>query len=176
MRASRQSWKRRRRRMSSRSARRVLRYHPVQRWLHWIGATGFLLLLLTGLALLWSPLSFLAVGGISRQLHLIGAVLFVVWPFLYAILDGREFKDLVVESFRYERDDVRWLLRVPGYFLGHVRQMPPQGRLNAGQKLHHAGTMLGYLTVAVSGIALWYFKGRLGADGLALLAIVHDLS
>ncbi|MBI5880485.1 MAG: cytochrome b/b6 domain-containing protein [Chloroflexi bacterium] len=162
--------------MSTRTMRKVMRYRPVQRKLHWVGASGFLMLLLTGLVLLWSPLSFLAAGGISRQLHLIGAVLFVTWPFLYAIFDGREFKELIVESFSYDRDDWNWLTHALGYFFGHVRQMPPQGRLNAGQKAHHAGTILGYLSVAVSGVALWYFKGRLGADMLALIAIVHDLS
>jgi formate dehydrogenase subunit gamma len=65
---------------------------------------------------------------------------------------------------------------MPAYLFGRTRGLPPQGRLNAGQKLHHAGTFLMFVTVSVSGFILWLGKGRLGPNGLAVTAMVHDLS
>jgi formate dehydrogenase subunit gamma len=65
---------------------------------------------------------------------------------------------------------------MPAYLLGRAHDLPPQERFNAGQKLHHAGTFLMFITVSASGLVLWFGKGRLGALGLASAAILHDLS
>lgn len=162
--------------MSSTAERQILRYAPQQRWVHWIGATGFLLLLLSGLVLLFPPLSFLAAGGWSRLLHQIGAILFLSWPVLYATTYPLGLKRMLKESFSYGRDDWAWAKKAPGYFFGHADGMPPQGHINAGQKVHHALTALAFLAVALSGLLLWFGKGALGAQTLAVAAMIHDLS
>jgi formate dehydrogenase subunit gamma len=54
--------------------------------------------------------------------------------------------------------------------------MPPQGRLNAGQKLHHAGVVLVSAAIVISGLILWIGKGNMGPASLALAAIAHDIS
>jgi formate dehydrogenase subunit gamma len=162
--------------MSDASPRLVRRYEPAQRIIHWIGVASFLTLLLSGLVLLWPPLSFLAAGGWSRLLHRVAVVPFVALPFAYAAFLPREAKHLIVESLTYTRDDWRWLTRLPAYLLGRTRGLPPQGRLNAGQKLHHAGTFAMFVTISVSGFVLWLGSGRLGPDGLAVAAMVHDVS
>jgi formate dehydrogenase subunit gamma len=162
--------------MTDASPRLIRRYLPAQRTIHWIGVVSFLSLLVTGLALLWSPLSFLAAGGWSRLIHRVVAVPFLALPVVYAILLPHEARHLVRESLRYTRDDGRWLLRMPAYLLGRTQGLPPQGRLNAGQKLHHAGTFLMFVTVSASGFVLWLGSGRLGPTGLAVAATVHDLS
>jgi formate dehydrogenase subunit gamma len=156
--------------------RLVLRYVPAQRLIHWVGVLSFLLLLASGAALLLRPLAFLAAGGLSRLLHRIAAVPFVALPVLYALLLPHRAKELLAESFAYGREDWKWLARMPDYVLGQSRGLPPQGRLNAGQKLHHAGTFLMFATVSASGLVLWLGKGELGASGLAAAAMVHDLS
>ncbi len=162
--------------MSSASPRLVQRYLPAQRFIHWIGVASFLTLLISGVALLFPPLSFLAAGGLSRLVHRIAVFPFVALPFVYAILLPKQTKELLTESLRYNREDWEWLKCMPAYLLGRTRGLPPQGRVNAGQKLHHAGTFLMFVTVTVSGFVLWFGKGRLGANGLAVGAIVHDLS
>jgi formate dehydrogenase subunit gamma len=162
--------------MSSESPRLVQRYLRAQRLIHWIGVASFLTLLATGIALLFPPLTFLAAGGLSRLVHRIAAIPFVVLPVAYAVLLPRQTKELLTDTFRYTREDVAWFRRMPAYMLGRTQGLPPQGRLNAGQKLHHASTFLMFVTVSVSGFLLWFGKGRLGADGLALAAIGHDLS
>jgi formate dehydrogenase subunit gamma len=162
--------------MSDASPRLVRRYLRAQRLIHWIGVVTFLALLGSGLVLLWSPLSFLAAGGWSRLVHRLAVIPFLGLPIAYAVLLPREAKHLLVESFTYTRDDWRWLRRMPAYLLGCTRGLPPQGRLNAGQKLHHAGTFLMFATISVSGFVLWLGSGQLGPAGLAVFAMVHDVS
>ena len=155
---------------------RILRYRAGQRLVHWLGVTSVLTLLVTGLALMFPPLSFIAWGGVGPTLHRVGAVLFMALPFVYVVLNPRQTRELLVEVFTYTRDDWAWLKRFPSYFLGHAVGMPPQGRLNAGQKLHHAGTFLAFITVTVSGLVLWFAKGSLGATWLPVTAMLHDVS
>jgi formate dehydrogenase subunit gamma len=162
--------------MASESPRLVQRYLPAQRAIHWVGALSFFTLLASGIALLFPPLAFLAAGGLSRLIHRVAVFPFVALPLAYAILLPRETRELLIESFTYTRDDWEWLKRMPAYVLGRTRGLPPQGRLNAGQRLHHASTFLMFVTISASGFILWLGTGRLGADGLALAAMVHDLS
>ena len=155
---------------------RLLRYRPRQRLVHWLGVASVLTLLVTGLALLWPPLSFIAWGGVGPTLHRVGAVLFMALPFAYALLNPRQTRELLAEVFTYDRDDWAWLKHFPSYFLGHAVGLPPQGRLNAGQKIHHAGTFLAFITVSLSGLVLWFAKGALGATWLPVMAMLHDVS
>lgn len=162
--------------MTSPAPRLVARYRPAQRLIHWLGVGSFLLLLLSGLALLFPPLAFLAAGGTSRLIHRLAVAPFVLLPILYALLLPRQALELVTESFTYTRDDLEWFKHMPAYVLGRTKGLPPQGRLNAGQKIHHASTFLMFVSVAASGFVLWFGVGRLGPDGHALAAMVHDLS
>lgn len=154
----------------------VLRYRTKQRIVHALLATSFVLLLATGLVLLWSPLGPLAAGGTSRLIHRVGAVIFLAVPVAYLVMDRAGAKELVYDSFHYDKDDVAWLKTMWKYFLGHAVEMPPQGRLNAGQKLHHAAVILVSATVVISGLLMWFFKPLLGPTGLAWAAVLHDLS
>jgi formate dehydrogenase subunit gamma len=147
-----------------------------QRIIHWTGVATFTVLLVTGIALTVSPLSFLAAGGIGRWIHRIAAFPFIALPIAYAVLMPHEAKELVVESLTFTADDWRWLKRLPGYLLGSTEGLPPQGRINAGQKVHHASTVGMFVTVAASGFVLWLGKGALGAAALGWTALVHDLS
>ncbi|MCS7252200.1 formate dehydrogenase subunit gamma [Thermoflexus sp.] len=162
--------------MAHQATRLVLRYRLGQRLVHWIHTVAFFILLITGLALIWPPLSFLAAGGLSRLLHRVAGVVFLLTPVLYALMDFRGLRDLVRDSFTYTRRDLEWLKGFPGYFLGRTSHLPPQGRINAGQKIHHALTIISYFAISGSGLLLWLAKGSLGPTGLLITTIVHDLS
>jgi formate dehydrogenase subunit gamma len=154
--------------------RKVLRYRVGPRINHAVLAVSFIVLLLTGLVLLWAPLGSFAANGGSRLLHRVGAVLFMAVPVLYLILDRPAAKELLWDSFHYDKDDVAWFKHFFRYFFGHTTNMPPQGRLNAGQKLHHAAVVLVSAIIVASGLVLWFAKGSLDADGLAIAAMTHD--
>lgn len=155
---------------------KLLRYRVGPRIIHAVLASSFLMLLITGLIIFWPPLAEYASGGTSRLIHRIGAVMFMAVPILYIILDRPAAKELLWDSFHYDKDDLRWLARMPRYFMGRAVEMPPQGRLNAGQKIHHAGVVVFSATIVASGIVLWFGKGTLGPNGLAVWAMIHDLS
>jgi formate dehydrogenase subunit gamma len=154
----------------------ILRYRRVPRIIHAILATSFLILLFTGLALVWSPLAFIAAGGWSRYLHRIAAIGFISVPFLYVIFDRKSAKEILVDSFKYDSDDVAWFKKMYRYTLGRTAEMPPQGRLNAGQKLHHSAVIVFSAFIVTTGLIMWAFKSSLSASMLAWTAMIHDLS
>ena len=65
------------------------------------------------------------------------------------------------DSFTYDQDDVRWLLHAPAYFIGHAEKMPPQGRINAGEKVHHALVIVSLVAIAISGYVLWQARAAI---------------
>ncbi len=154
----------------------ILRYRTGQRIVHAIMASSFLILLITGLALVWSPLAFIAAGGWSRYLHRIAAVGFISVPFLYLLLDRTGAKEVLVESFQYDHDDVVWFKKMYRYALGRTAEMPPQGRLNAGQKLHHSAVIVFSAVIVVTGLVLWFAKANLSVSMLSWTAMIHDLA
>jgi len=162
--------------MTSESTRLVKRYLPTQRLVHWLGVLTFLTLLFSGIILIASPLAALAAGGTTRLIHRIAVVPFMLLPILYFVLNRKQAIDLLKESFTYTRDDIEWFKHMPAYFLGRTKGLPPQGRINAGEKIHHAATFMMFNFVAASGFVLWFGKGQLGADVLAITAMIHDLS
>ena len=155
---------------------KLLRYRPGQRYIHLLVAISFTVLFLTGLPLIYEPLSFLAAGGYSRILHRIAAVGFMAVPFLYFFVDRAGAKELIVESFSYDKDDRRWLMYMGRYFLGNASNMPPQGRLNAGQKLHHAAVILLGASAVFSGLVLWIQAGSMSDTMLSWAALIHNVS
>lgn len=154
----------------------VLRYRCGPRMVHALLASSFLILLVSGLTLLTQFLAGLAAGGWLRYLHYSGAVLFMLVPVLYFLVDRPALKELLWDSFHYDQDDWQWLRQSYRYFIGYCKNMPPQGRLNAGQKLHHAGVVIFAASIVSSGLVMWFGKGSLGADGLAIAASIHSLS
>jgi formate dehydrogenase subunit gamma len=162
--------------MTSESIRLVRRYLPTQRLVHWIGVPAFLVLLFSGVALLFPPLAFLATGGTSRLIHKIASFVLAALPVVYIVLNPKAAKELLKESFTYTRDDIEWFKHMPAYFFGRTKGLPPQGRINAGQKLHHAATFIMFITIGASGLVLMFGKGQLGPDGLGIVAMIHDLS
>ena len=155
--------------------RKVLRYKKQPRIVHMLLASSFLVLLLTGLVIFLPFLSQYASGGFSRLLHRIGAVAYMSVPIFYLILDREGAKELLRDSFHYDKDDWNWIKHMYRYFMGHAEGMPPQGRLNAGQKIHHASVIIFSFVIVISGLFMWFGKGNLGPTGLAWMAIVHDI-
>lgn len=154
----------------------ILRYRTRQRIVHAVMASSFLILLITGLALVWSPLAWIAAGGWSRYLHRIAAVGFMSVPLLYIVLDRSGAREVLLESFKYDKDDVAWFRYMYRYAIGRTAEMPPQGRFNAGQKLHHSAVIVFSAVIVLSGLVLWWFKADLSVSMLSWTAIVHDLS
>jgi formate dehydrogenase subunit gamma len=142
---------------------RLLRFCKTTRWLHWSFAVSFLALAASG-ALLASrrPLD-LAPDLVESlgELHRIFAVCLLLAPALVLLSGqtGAALRDLT-ETLRWSRADLRWLALQPRAALGRA-ELPPAGKLNAGQKLN--SLLMAALTAGLlgSGALLWTRPGAL---------------
>ncbi len=128
------------------------RWSVETRLVHWALALSFLALLGTGLALGNPGLRGIPLMGskLVREVHLTWAVLLFVLPTLAASWDGfDQLRSLWRESRQFSRADRTWLRLLTLRAVGQHSDLPPQGRLNAGQKLNVL-----VLVVLISGLAL----------------------
>jgi formate dehydrogenase gamma subunit len=156
--------------------------HPAGlRFLHWFNAASWVLLLVTGVALLsgsfapFGPALPAAIAGlVGGKGRLI--LLHVVWGLAWAAVIVPLFLLLkgglrhVWDDVRFTRDDLAWLVVKPLALLG-LRQgaLPPQDKYNAGQKLF-ALFVLGATTALVASGGVMAF--HLGSARLVSAAVV----
>ena len=119
--------------------RRLRRFVAAERLSHWLYALFFLVAFVSGL-LMWIPVTRAWLAGarytVSQYHGYVGAAMIVVPLLLFVLLDRRRLGRDLREIDTWNGDDRRWFrLALRGYTL-RGRQMPPQGRFNAGQKVN----------------------------------------
>lgn len=119
--------------------RRVRRFVVAERLSHWLYALFFLVAFVSGL-LMWVPVTREWMAGarytVSQYHGYVGAAMIVLPLLLFVLLDRRRLGRDLREVDTWNGDDRRWFrLALRGYTL-RGRQMPPQGRFNAGQKIN----------------------------------------
>ena len=125
----------------------VRRFGGTERALHWVHASGFLVMLATGLILYLPVLSeAVARRNLVKNVHLFAAV---GWALAIALVialgDRRRLAADWREIETIDADDRRWLRG----------RSAPQGRFNAGQKVNAILTVAFAVLFAVSGFFLW---------------------
>lgn len=158
---------------SGRSGRTIVRFNAFERFVHWMTATCFIILGLSGLNItfgkkllmpLMSPDAFATFSDLAKHAHnylsfpfTIGVVLiFLMW------LGGNI----------PNRRDVEWLKRGGG-IVGHDH--PPADRFNAGQKAVYWIVVLGGAAVAISGYVLIFPFYGTGIGDMHTAHIVHSV-
>ena len=154
------------------SGKTVERFNGIERFVHWLTATTFVVLALTGLNLLYGryflkPLlgadlfSTLTLAGKYAHNYLafgfmLGVVLiFVLW----------------VRQNLPNKYDFIWIIKGGGLFWKGVH--PPAKKFNAGQKVVFWVVVLGGVSISVSGIALMFpFQFALFSESNALINIL----
>ena len=157
------------------------------RFLHWFNALSWVLLLLTGTALMIAP-SFALFGtgfpgvvsglfGGQGNLILFHALWGLLWsaviipPFLYYKHGGIEAMREVVLT----RDDIRWFMYKPMVMLGIGKhELPPQDKYNAGQKVFAISALAGTTTIIASGLVMTFHLGS--SEVVATAILVHKLA
>jgi formate dehydrogenase subunit gamma len=145
--------------------RRIRRFSRTERALHWAHASAFLVLLGSGLVLYVPRLSELvARRQLVKDVHLYTGLAWAVLIALLLLLGLRQgLRETVDELERFDREDLRWLLRRGGR----------AGRFNAGQKLNAIVTAAFAVLFAISGFLLWYGE-RDTRFRLANTILLHD--
>jgi len=156
-----------------RSGRTIVRFNAFERFLHWMTATCFIILALSGLNITF---------GRSLLLPLIGPEAFTGWsqwakyahnylsfPFTIGVI---AICLMWIAGNIPNRVDVEWIKRGGG-IVGNDH--PPAYRFNAGQKVIYWIVVLGGTAVAISGYILMFpFYGTTIA-GMQLAQAVHGI-
>lgn len=161
--------------------------HPFgMRFLHWFNALSWVLLLLTGTALMIAPSFALfgtgfpefvskVFGGQSNLLlfHVLWGLLWsvvIIPPFLYFKKGGIE----ALREVRLTRDDLRWFMYKPMVMLGiGSKTLPPQDKYNAGQKVFAISAIVGTAAIIGSGLVMVFHIGS--APVVAVAILVHKV-
>ena len=131
----------------TRDAVYVKRFSRTERAVHWIHASAFFILLGTGLVLYVPRLSAaIARRPLIKDIHIYTALAWIVLLAVVVVLgDRRGLRRTLRDLDRFDDDDRLWLRL----------KRRPQGRFNAGQKLHAALVASFASLFAVSGVLLW---------------------
>ncbi len=137
------------------SGRTVERFNGVERFAHWLTATSFCVLGLTGLNTLYGryvikpwlgPEAFSTITIWGKYTHNFIAFAFMVGLVMILVL--------WVRQNILNRHDLIWLAKGGGMFTKNVH--PPARKFNAGQKILFWLVILGGVSISVSGIALLF--------------------
>lgn len=160
---------------SGRSGKLIPRYTAVERWIHWFLATVFLVLMISGLILLYGrwvlipllgPEGFSATAVAGKWVHNVTGPLFILAVILAAVA---YFKEALFDW----KVDLQWFLRAGGYLGG---RHPASGKINAGQKAWYWVVVIGGLFISFTGLVLDFPNFEQGRNALGLAYVTHTLA
>jgi len=157
-----------------RSGIRLVRFDALERFVHWLTATSFIVLAVTGLNITfgkrlllpllgpdgfstWSQWAKYAHNFVSFPFTLGVVVIFLMW----------------IPGNLPDRVDLEWLRRGGG-IVGHDH--PPAYRFNAGQKGIYWIQMIGGLAAAATGYMLLFPFSFTGVAGMETAQIIHGVA
>ena len=160
--------------LAGESGIRILRFNALERLTHWVTATAFIVLAITGLNFIFGkrllmpligPDAFSTWSVWAKYAHD-----FVSWAFMLGILVM-----LVVWIWDNlpDRYDAHWLRVGGGFFDKSNRTHPPAGRFNTGQKLIFWAVVLGGIALSVSGIFMLFPFAFTDINGMQTAQYVH---
>jgi len=155
------------------SGRRIVRFNAFERFIHWVTATCFIILAISGLNITF---------GRSLLLPLIGESAFAGWSqwakYAHNYLSFPFTIGVVVIFLMWiagnipNRVDVEWLKRGGG-IVGHDH--PPAYRFNAGQKAIYWSQIIGGVAIAVTGYVLMFPFYLTDIAGMQTAQMVHAI-
>jgi formate dehydrogenase subunit gamma len=138
-----------------RSDKTITRFAGVERFGHWMLASSFIILALTGLNVMYGRYVLMPVIGAEAfaWLTMVGKYLHNYLAFAFMAGLAMIFVMWVKHNLP-DRTDIKWILQAGGLFSKHLH--PPAKKFNAGQKMIFWLTILGGLSVSVSGWSLLF--------------------
>ena len=158
---------------SEHSGIKILRFNAFERFIHWLTATCFIVLAITGLnyifgkrllAPLLGPDAFASLSQWGKYGHV-----FLSWPFMIGVL----FMIVVwIRDNIPNRVDIEWLKQGGGLlWTAH----PDAERFNAGQKMVFWVVALGGIVMGATGILLLFPFSGVDVNGMQLTQYVHAI-
>ena len=153
---------------------KIQRFNVVERLTHWMTATAFIILAITGLNFVFGkrllmpligPESFSTWSIWSKYAHD-----FVSWAFMLGILI--KLVGWVWDNLP-DRYDAHWIKVGGGFFDKSNRTHPPAARFNAGQKLIFWTVILGGIGLSITGIYLLFPFEFTDVNGMQWAQYIH---
>jgi formate dehydrogenase subunit gamma len=158
---------------SGRSGRTIVRFGAFERFVHWMTATCFIILAISGLNITF---------GRPLLLPLIGHEAFSEWSqwakYAHNYLSFPFTIGVVLIFLMWlggnipNKVDVEWIKRGGG-IVGHDH--PPAYRFNAGQKAVYWIVVIGGAAVAITGYELMFPFYLSGIEGMQMAAVIHAI-
>lgn len=154
-----------------RSGQKLVRFKAIERFSHWLTATSFVLLGLTGLNItfgkivllpLIGPEAFTTVSEVSKYIHNFVSFAFVVGLVLIAVI-------FIKDNF-LQRVDIEWVKQGGGFI---ASKHAPAGRFNLGEKLVFWLSLGAGLAVSVSGFLLLFPFSVTNIFGMQIAEVIH---
>ena len=160
-----------------RSGRPVLRFGGFERFVHWLTATSFVVLAITGLNVTFGRILFVSDSGSeafstwsqwAKYAHNYISFAFTIGVILMFLMwIGQNFPTSA---------DVEWLKRGGGMFTKKHGGHPPAWKFNAGQKLLYWIVVLAGIAMIVTGYMLIFpFTAGMTVGGMELAQIFHGI-
>jgi formate dehydrogenase subunit gamma len=159
---------------AGRSGRVIVRFNAFERFVHWMTATCFIILAISGLNItfgkeillpIMSPGAFTGWSQVLKYLHNYLSFPFTIGVVLILLM--------WIGGNMPNRTDVEWVKRGGG-IVG--RDHPPAYRFNAGQKMIYWSVVLMGGTVAASGYFLMFPFYGTGISGMQTAQMVHSIA
>lgn len=155
---------------------RILRFGAIERFAHWLTATAFIILGITGLNFVFGKrLLMPLIGPDAFSTWSIWAKLahdFVSWAFMVGVL-------IMLVAWVWDnlpdRYDASWLKAGGGMFDRSNRTHPPAARFNAGQKIIFWTVVLGGIALSISGFLLLFPFAYADVSGMQTAQYVHGI-
>ena len=153
------------------TGRKVTRFNAFERFTHWLTATAFIILAISGLNYIF---------GKRLLLPLIGPEAFATWSqwakFAHNYISWAFILGMLIMLVVWIRDnipdryDAAWL-RAGGGFFGE--RHPPARRFNAGQKLIFWSVILGGIALSATGIVMLFPFSTVEINGIQWAQYIH---
>ena len=157
----------------------IKRFNKVECCAHWANAVFFGLLFLSGMVLFLGTIA-AAIGhegvAFTKIVHRVAAIPFILTvPVLLIFGTPKTTKTWLKSIFTWSKNDLIWLSRFAKEFFGGRAELPPQGKLNAGEKINSLLCVFGCGLLTISGLIMWLSSPF--SSNLVLIAYaVHDMA
>lgn len=146
---------------------KILRFDIYSRVLHWSHALVFLWLLITGIALFFTPKSLLG-DPFIKMAHLYASFPFILLPLIIYLRGSISIRNDIIELMEWRRDDLHWFMELFKNVKTDV-----SGKFNAGQKANFLVVLLLIMGFSLTGFLVW-MKSMFSRSFVELNFIIHD--